>query len=136
MPFRIIVADDDQTQREYIREYLARDPELEIVGEAASAEEALFMVSKLHPDLVLMDIVLPGLDGVAATKTIREVYPRTEVILLSSYITDEVKEYAFRNPEFVKSSVILHKQEVPTQLLPLIRTMMQEKQAKNEDKPG
>jgi DNA-binding NarL/FixJ family response regulator len=66
--------------------FLGRDPELMVVGEAANGEEAIHVARQLHPDVVLMDLLMPVLDGIAATATIRKELPDIEVIALTSVL--------------------------------------------------
>ncbi len=71
MGIRILVADDHGVVRQGLRMYLALDPELEVVGEAANGAEALRLTHELEPDVVLMDLLMPVMDGIAATEAIR-----------------------------------------------------------------
>jgi DNA-binding NarL/FixJ family response regulator len=64
-------------------------PDLQVVGEAESAEAALRLVEDLVPDVVLMDLLLPGMDGVEATRHVKRISPRTQVVVLTSYAEDE-----------------------------------------------
>jgi DNA-binding NarL/FixJ family response regulator len=74
--------------REGLRLMLALDPALEIVGEAANGADAVRLARELRPDLVLMDLQMPGMDGIAATKAIKEALPGTEVLVLTSILED------------------------------------------------
>lgn len=80
---RVLVVDDHEIVREGIRMVLATDPELEVVGVASSGEEAIEKVRELEPDVVLMDIGMPGLSGFEATRRIRESHPNTQVVALT-----------------------------------------------------
>lgn len=86
MAIRILLADDHDVVREGLRMFLGRDPELEVVGEAADGAEAVQLARLLNPDIVLMDLLMPVLDGVAATAIIRKELPETEVIALTSVL--------------------------------------------------
>lgn len=88
MKIRILIADDHGVVREGLRMYLALDDELEVVGEASNGEEAVKQAHELKPDVVLMDMLMPVMDGVAATATIRAEIPDTEVIALTSVLDD------------------------------------------------
>lgn len=86
MTIRILIVDDHRVVREGVRVFLAHDPELEVVDEAADGAEAIEKARLLRPDVVLMDLLLPVIDGIAATSIIRRELPATEVIALSSAI--------------------------------------------------
>ncbi len=90
MPIRILIADDHGIVRQGLRMYLQFDPDLEIVGEASNGQEALELAGKLRPDIVLMDILMPVMDGLAATSAIRRTLPYTEVIALTSVLDDAI----------------------------------------------
>jgi NarL family two-component system response regulator LiaR len=88
MSIRILVVDDHTVVREGLRMFLSLDPEFEIVGEAADGAEALALARKIRPDVVLMDLLMPVMDGTAATAAIRCELPDTEVIALTSVLED------------------------------------------------
>ena len=88
MPIRVLIADDHDVVRQGLRTYLELDPELEVVGEAADGREAVHLAHRLRPNVVLMDLLMPELDGVAATKIIRSELPETEVVALTSVLED------------------------------------------------
>jgi DNA-binding NarL/FixJ family response regulator len=88
MPIRILIADDHSVVRQGLRMFLRLDSDLEVVGEAANGSEAIQMAQKLHPDVVLMDMLMPVMDGVTATAQIRAELPDTEVIALTSVLDD------------------------------------------------
>lgn len=89
MPVRIVIAEDHPMFRSGVRGLLATTDDLEVVGEAADGEEAVRIAGELLPELVLMDIRMPGLNGIEATRLIRERYPRTEVLILSMHSDDQ-----------------------------------------------
>ncbi|HXV42617.1 MAG TPA: response regulator transcription factor [Anaerolineae bacterium] len=88
MSIRILLADDHSVVRQGLRMFLSLDPELEIVGEAADGAEALRLARTLKPDVVLMDLLMPVMDGIAAITAIRRELPETEVIALTSVLED------------------------------------------------
>src|SRR5918911_1527362 len=88
MPIRILITDDHGVVRQGLRMYLSLDPELEVVGEASNGEEALGMARELKPDVVLMDLLMPVMDGIEATRAIRHELPEVEVIALTSVLED------------------------------------------------
>ena len=85
----ILIVDDHAVVRQGLRAYLATRPHLSILGEASSGQEAIRMVGELVPDVVLMDLVMPGMGGVEATREIKRISPRTQVLVLTSYHDDE-----------------------------------------------
>src|SRR5438445_2358870 len=87
-PIRILIADDHEVVRNGLRATLGVDPALEVVGEAADGAEAVRLAQRLHPDVVLMDLLMPELDGIAATEVIRRELPDTEVVALTSVLED------------------------------------------------
>jgi DNA-binding NarL/FixJ family response regulator len=89
MPIRILLADDHSVVRQGLRMFLALDDELDVVGEASNGEEALARARELQPDVVLMDLLMPVMDGVAAMAAIRNELPDVEVIALTSVLDDE-----------------------------------------------
>lgn len=87
-PMSILIVDDHEVVRNGIRAYLGTLPEFHVVGEAVSGEEAISMVAELIPDIVLLDLIMPGMDGVEATRRIKQISPRTQVVVLTSYHED------------------------------------------------
>jgi len=88
-PVTLVIVDDHALVRRGIRAFLETQPDLEVCGEAASGEEAVRLAVQMAPDVILMDLVMPGLDGVEATRQIKQASPRTQVIILTSYHEDE-----------------------------------------------
>lgn len=84
----ILIVDDHEVVRNGIRAYLEKISDFNVVGEGASGEEALSMVAELIPDIVLLDLILPGIDGIETTRRIRQISPRTKVVVLTSYHED------------------------------------------------
>src|SRR2546423_147553 len=85
---RVLIADDHSVVREGLRVFLQRDPELAVVGAAADGAEAVERARALRPDVVLMDLLMPVMDGIAATTAIRGELPDTEVVALTSVLED------------------------------------------------
>jgi DNA-binding NarL/FixJ family response regulator len=81
----VLIADDQTLFREGLKDLLEDEKGIKVVGEAKTGPETIEMVRKLKPDVVLMDIKIPEMDGITATKIIREKFPQTNVIILSSY---------------------------------------------------
>jgi DNA-binding NarL/FixJ family response regulator len=96
MGIRILIVDDHGVVRQGLRMYLALDPELEVVGEAANGAEALRLAHELVPDVVLMDLLMPVMDGITATGAIRRELPEVEVIALTSVLEDSAIYGAMR----------------------------------------
>ena len=88
MPISIVLADDHSVVRQGLKMFLALDPELDVIGEAANGQEAIDLVAKLNPDVVLMDMLMPVMDGITATLQIRQRFPDTEVIAVTSVLDD------------------------------------------------
>jgi DNA-binding NarL/FixJ family response regulator len=93
---RILLVDDHEVVRLGLKSLLERHPQFEVVGEAASAREAMEQVATLKPEVVLMDIRLPGTSGIEACEEIVNKYPGTRVIMLTSYAEDEMLFSAIR----------------------------------------
>lgn len=96
MGIRILLADDHAMVRQGLRLFLALDPELAVVGEAADGAQAVRLAHALQPDVVLMDLLMPVLDGIAATAAIRRELPHVEVIALTSVLEDSAVYGAMR----------------------------------------
>jgi NarL family two-component system response regulator LiaR len=96
MSIRIVIADDHAVVRQGLRMLLTLDPEIEVAGEASDGEEALRLARELKPDVVLMDILMPVMDGITATGAIRRELPDTEILALTSALDDELVVGAVR----------------------------------------
>jgi DNA-binding NarL/FixJ family response regulator len=109
----VLIADDHALQRLGFRMLLESQPDLAVAGEAANGLEAVRLAAELHPDVVLMDIRMPGLDGIEATRRITNAGPRPRVLILTTFDLDE---YAFAGLR-AGASGFLVKDAQPTELL-------------------
>lgn len=118
MKIRLLLVDDHAVVRVGLRMLLEGEPDMEIAGEAASASEAINLVAQLKPDVVLMDIGLPDLSGIDATREIKRVYPETAVVALTIH---EDEEYFFKMLEAGASGYV-PKRAAPEELITAIHT--------------
>lgn len=88
-PIRVLIVDDHGVVREGLRAYLELEPDIQVVGEARDGQDAVRRAQELLPDVVLMDLVMPTMDGVAATTRIKEQRPETHIIVLTSFLDDD-----------------------------------------------
>jgi NarL family two-component system response regulator LiaR len=95
-PIRVMLVDDHAVVRSGLSAFLMVYPDLELVGEAESGEEAVARAALLQPDVILMDLVMPGMDGVAATRAIRQKYPHIQIVALTSYKDDNLVQGALQ----------------------------------------
>jgi DNA-binding NarL/FixJ family response regulator len=116
---RVVVADDHTIVREGVRILLEAQPDIEVVGEAADGQEALARVRELLPDIVLIDIAMPNLNGLDATRAIKRDYPQVQIIALTMYESDE---YFFQILNAGASGYIL-KKAASADLLAAIRAV-------------
>jgi DNA-binding NarL/FixJ family response regulator/uncharacterized protein involved in exopolysaccharide biosynthesis len=116
---RIILVDDQRTVRESLKGSLGSIPDLEVVGTAENGQEAIAKVSKLHPDIVLVDMEMPGLDGIATTQMICEQFTQVRVIILSMHDEDYYVAQAVR----VGAMGYLIKNTPPQELAEAIRSV-------------
>jgi NarL family two-component system response regulator LiaR len=93
-PIRVLIADDHEMVRSGLGAFLQVAPELELAGEAASGEEAVQQAERLQPDVILMDMMMPGMDGATATQLIRERWPSIRVIVLTSFPEEDLVQRA------------------------------------------
>lgn len=95
-PINVLLVDDHAMLREGLRTILQIEPDIRVVGEADSGEAAVRLAEMLQPDVVLMDIRLPGIDGIEATRRMRQASPRSTVIVLTMHEADEYLFSAIR----------------------------------------
>lgn len=88
-PITILIVDDHEVVRQGVRAYLSAQPDLDVVAEAGSGEDAVRLAAELVPDVALMDLVMPGMDGIEATRLLKKASPRTQIVVLTSYHEDE-----------------------------------------------
>lgn len=88
-PISVLIVDDHDVVRQGVHAYLDALPDFTVVGEAASGQEAIQLAREHVPDVALMDLVMPGMDGVEATRKVKTVSPRTQIVVLTSYHQDE-----------------------------------------------
>ena len=88
-PITVMIVDDHEMVRNGAKGYLDVQPEIVVVAEAESGEESVQMAQEFIPDVVLMDLVMPGMDGVEATRKVKDISPRTQIVVLTSYHQDE-----------------------------------------------
>jgi DNA-binding NarL/FixJ family response regulator len=85
---RLLISDDHPVVRAGLRGMLSAEPDFEVVGEATNGAEAVALTGELRPDIVLMDLRMPEVDGVTAISQIKEEYPETQVLVLTTYESD------------------------------------------------
>ena len=88
MTIRLVIADDHLVVRTGLRAMLGAEPDIDVIGEATTGAQAIDLADRLRPDVVLMDLRMPEVDGVAATARIREQHPEVHVLVLTTYDTD------------------------------------------------
>ena len=116
---RLLIVDDQALVRMGFRMLLDAEPGISVVGEASDGEEALALAAELAPDVVLMDVRMPGLDGIATTRRLLDVSPRSRVIILTTFDLDE---YAFGGLR-AGASGFLVKDTRPDELLAAVRAV-------------
>jgi DNA-binding NarL/FixJ family response regulator len=89
-----LIVDDDASFRRRVKELLASEPDIEIAGEAADGQEAILKARELKPDLVLMDVRMPGTNGISATRQLKDEMPELKVIILTIFDLEEYREAA------------------------------------------
>ena len=115
-PYRIVLADDHALIREELKKILAGSADLQVVGEAADGLEALALVDKLPPDMVILDISMPKLGGIGATRQIKRLYPNMKVLILTMHNSWEY----FHNAILAGADGYLLKEEANMELFPAI----------------
>ena len=114
---RLLIADDHAVVRRGLRLFLDLQPDLEVVGEAADGHEAVAQAAELAPDVVVMDVTMPGLDGIAATRALREAVPGSAVVILTLH-----DDTATRSRALAAGAIaLIAKHQPPNDLLAAIR---------------
>ena len=116
---RVLIADDHAVVRQGLRTFLDLQEDIEVVGEAADGAEALDVAERLAPDVVLVDLVMPGIDGIEAIRRLRERAPDARAIVLSSFVDDDKLFPAVR----AGAAGYLLKDVQPQELVEAIRTV-------------
>ena len=88
-PITVMIVDDHEMVRRGACSYLEAQPDIALVAQAGSGEEAVKLAQEFIPDVVLMDLVMPGMDGVEATRRVKNISPRTQIVILTSFHQDE-----------------------------------------------
>jgi two-component system, NarL family, response regulator LiaR len=96
MPIRVLIADDHKVVRQGLKMFLATDPELEVIGEAPNGAEAVKLARALQPDVILMDLMMPVMDGISAIEAIRSEGIDTEILAVTSVLEDDAVVRAIR----------------------------------------
>jgi DNA-binding NarL/FixJ family response regulator len=118
---RVLIVDDHEIVREGLRTVLAQEREVEVVGEASDGERAVSMARLLGPDVILMDLVMPGMGGLEALARIREACPQCQVVVLTNFASDQTVRDAIANGAVGYLLKDVHK----TELLQAIRNAQQ-----------
>lgn len=129
VPARLLIADDHALAREGMRAMLANEPDLQIVGEARDGEEALKLCRRFRPELVLMDVKMPKMDGLEATRAIKEVSPQTAILMVTTY---ESQEYLVKAIKAGAAGYVL-KEATKGQLLSIVRRALDGETPLNEE---
>jgi NarL family two-component system response regulator LiaR len=85
----VLLVDDHAMVRQGVKAFLVTQPDLSVVGEAGSGEEAIKLAAQFIPDVILMDLIMPNMDGVETTRRVKQVSPRSQIVVLTSYHEDE-----------------------------------------------
>jgi len=114
---RVLIVDDELDSSWLVAFVLRQDPNLTLAGEATDGEMAVSLVRQERPDVVVMDVMMPRLDGLEATRRIKQEYPATKVLVLTGLTDDATRREAFEKG----ADALLDKREIATVLLPTIR---------------
>jgi RNA polymerase sigma factor (sigma-70 family) len=118
-PVRVLIVDDDHLMRAGLRGVLSNDEQIEVVGEAADGRDAIYRTRLLNPDVVLMDVRMPDLDGISATRELLAAFPEVRVVILTTFEQDD---YIFGALSAGASGFLL-KRTAPEELLAAVHTI-------------
>ena len=116
---KVLIVDDHKVVREGIKAFILPGNELELIGEAGDGRQAVELAAKLNPDVILMDLIMPGMDGIAATREIKQHQPGARILILTSFTEDEKVIAAIR----AGALGYLLKDSSPQELLEAVRTL-------------
>lgn len=116
---RVLLADDNEMYGAMLSRFVASHPDMEVIGRAGNGGEAIAMASLLQPDLVLMDVCMPGIDGIAATRAVRAMPRPAKVILLTAHRAADSEA----NCLSTGAAGFLRKSDADSQLIDLIRSI-------------
>ena len=120
MPLRVLLVEDYKPFLELVSSTLSNRPEIQIVGQASDGLEAIRKAKELRPDLVVLDIGLPSLNGLEAARFIRDVSPNSKILFLSVESSDDVLEAALS----LGACGYVHKPKMRTELLPAVHNII------------
>jgi DNA-binding NarL/FixJ family response regulator len=122
-PVRILIADDHELMRRGLRSILATRPDWEVCGEAVDGSDAIEKTKLLHPDILVLDISMPRINGLEVARAVRRDHPETQVVILSQYEESEMRPYAIE----AGARGYVSKAEASRQLLSAIESLISDK---------
>jgi DNA-binding NarL/FixJ family response regulator len=120
---RVLIADDHEIMRVGVRALLTKDSDFQVCGEAANGREAVALAEKLRPDLIIIDLSMPELNGLDVIRKIKRSAPETEFLVLTGHTPDELVHQIFESG----ARSYLHKADAAKQLLPAVKMLAQHK---------
>jgi DNA-binding NarL/FixJ family response regulator len=117
---RLLVVDDNAGFRQRVKRFLGSEPDIEVVGEAADGQEAILKARALQPDVALMDVRMPGTNGIEATRQLKKEVPGIQVIIVSRFDVEEYKEAAMASG----ASAYVVKRSLIKELVPAIQRVV------------
>ena len=116
---KTLVVDDNASFRRRVKEVLASEPDIEVVGEASDGQEAIHKARELEPDLVIMDVRMPGTNGISATRQLKEEMQALKIIILTIFDLQEYRDAAISSG----ASGYVTKKSLITELVPTIKSV-------------